>query len=100
MRKLVGNDLFKLSKILKKIDLDVKNIEVDGKNQQQIGIEIFKNLLENAHMAQEEINEFLGSLVGCSGKEFGEKSIIEYLSVINEIKSVPEIESFFKAVGQ
>lgn len=104
MRRLNGNDVFKMSKILKKINvsLDMEGITTSNLDVESVqinaGISMFKSALENLHLAQYEVNEFLGSLVGCSAEEFGNKDLDEYTDVVIEFKEMIEGSNFLKLV--
>lgn len=106
LRKLNGNDIFKMSRILKKIDfnIDMSGVTVGSKDtesmQINVGINMFKNILENLHLAQDEVNEFLGDLCGCSGEEFGNKDLDEVAEVIVEFKNMVKDNNFFTLVSK
>lgn len=109
LRKLNGNDIFKMSKILKKINLNLKDINIDQiqskeKNVTEIqmiaGAEMLKVVLENLHLAQEEVNDFLGGLCGCSGEDFGEKELDEIAEIIVEFKNMVKGSNFFQHVSK
>lgn len=102
LRKLNGNDIFKMSRILKKIEFnpDLSNIKGQDTEAMQIsvGMNMFKNILENLHLAQDEVNDFLGGLCGCTGEEFGEKDLDEIGEIILEFKNMIKGSSFFSTV--
>ena len=102
LRKLNGNDIFKMSKILKKIEFnpDLSNIKEQDTESMQIsvGINMLKNILENLYLAQDEVNDFLGGLIGCTGEEFGEKDLDEVGEVLVEFKEMVKDSSFFTHV--
>lgn len=103
LRKLNGNDIFKMSKILKKINIDVNSLNLQGDTEQvqmKVGIHLVKVALENLHLAQDEVNDFLGSLVGCTGEEFGAKDLDEYTEVIIQFKDMVKGSNFFTLVGK
>ena len=97
MRGLKTKDVFAMSKILKKMNL---KLEINGKTQEQIGGELILMIGENLHLAEKEVNEFMGDLVGMTEKEFAELPIEETLKHMNEFKSMPGIKDFFKSAGQ
>ncbi|KNY24847.1 hypothetical protein [Pseudobacteroides cellulosolvens] len=97
IRQLKTNDLFKMSKILKKMGL---KLDTKGKSQEQLGAELVMSAIENIHLAQDEVNEFLGDLVGMTGPEFGELPIDNSFEIIQKFKSIPGIANFFKKAGQ
>lgn len=102
MRQLTTNDVFKMSRILKRLNLSVNEIQVaDGENSdQQLFISLAVKIAENIHMAQSETNDFLGSLCGMTAEEFGELPLIESIEKIKEFKNLDGISSFFKFAGQ
>lgn len=96
MRQLTTNDVFKMSRILKKI-----NINLDSKGtDEEIGMKLLMQIAENAYLAQNEINEFLGSLTGITGEEFGNLPLKESTAIMNEFKKLDGINDFFTLVGQ
>lgn len=113
LRKLNGNDVFKVSRMLKKIDFKLNTEEIqkyvttekdktDDIEQVQIlaGFDLFKRMFENLHLVQDEVNDFLGGLCGCSGKEFGEKDLDEVAEVIVELKNMMKNSNFLKHVSK
>ena len=57
-------------------------------------------ILENLHLAQSEVNDFVGDLCGMSGEEFGNLPITESIQKIKEFRSLDGLESFFEYAGQ
>lgn len=109
VRKLGWGDTFKLSKILKKMSLKIDASEIANKidpaqSLEKAGIQaflpIFLQALENLHLAESEINDFLGSLVGITGKEFSELPFEEGLSVIGQLAGQKGIADFLKSAGR
>jgi len=109
VRRLGWGDTFKLSKILKKMNLKIDTSEIANKIDptqppEKVGLQailpIFLQALENLHLAEVEINDFLGSLVGISGQQFDELSMEEGLSVINQLASQKGIADFLKSAGR
>lgn len=97
LRKLKTNDIFKMSKILKKMNL---KIDTKDKNQEQLGAEIIQMIVENLYLAQDEVNEFIGGLVGLTGEKFGELDIEESQAIFMQFKEMPQIASFFKLASR
>ena len=96
MRQLTTNDVFKMSRILKKI-----NINLDSKGtDEEIGMKLLMQIAENAYLAQNEINEFFGDLVGMTGEEFGNLPIKESMAIMSEFKQLDGVADFFSLVGQ
>ena len=96
MRQLITNDVFTMSRILKKLDLKFEDTETD----EELVLDLIKKVAENAYMAQNEINNFLGELSGMTGEEFGKLPIKESLAIIKEFKQLDGIDDFFKSAGQ
>lgn len=97
MRELKTQDVFKMSRILKKMDI---KIDVNKKTQTQVGAEVILKIAENMHMAENEINEFMGSLIGIPAKEFTELPLAKTAKYFEEFKNLPSIANFFKLAGQ
>ena len=98
LRTLKTGDIFKMSKILKKMDLKV---ELNKKvSQQQFGFDLMKLVLENVHIAEEEINEFLADLSGLTTQEFAELPFEDTIKIFNEFKNLDGIGSFFKLANK
>jgi vesicle coat complex subunit len=96
VRQLITNDVFTMSRILKKLDLKFEDTETD----EELVLDLIKKVAENAYMAQNEINNFLGELSGMTGEEFGKLPIKESLAIIKEFKQLDGIDDFFKSAGQ
>ena len=96
MRQLKTNDVFLMSRILKKINI---NLESKGTDE-EIGMKLLIQVAENAYLAQNEINEFLGGLTGMTGEEFGSLPLKESLAIMSEFKKLDGVVDFFKLVGQ
>ena len=97
MRELKTQDVFKMSRILKKMDI---KIDVDNKTQTQVGAEVILKTGENLHLAETEINEFMGSLIGIPAKEFAELPLAKASEYLEEFKNLPGIANFFKLAGR
>jgi hypothetical protein len=110
LRNLKTADIFKMSKILKKMGLKVdttfKEIDSTGKeitkdkSQQQVGAELILSVFENIHMAELEVNEFLADLAGMKAAEFAELPIEQTMEIMAEFKQIPGLASFFKTAGR
>ena len=104
MRQLNTNDVFKMSRILKKLELKIDAdsfLNDKSKNSdEKFFIDIFQKILENMGNAQTEVNDFLGSLAGMSGKDFGELPIKDSLAIIKEFKELDGVVDFFKYASQ
>ena len=93
-RPLKGNDVFAVSRILKKMDLSIEVKE--GDTQEQVGARLILSVFENLHEAQKEVNDFLGSMIGISGKAFGELPLSEYLAYLQKFKEIEGLADFLE----
>lgn len=109
MREPTTADVFKMSRILKKmaISIEAETTEiVEGetkkvaKSQEQVGAEIILKIGENLHMAEKEVSSLMASLIGIPVKEFEELPIIRTLKYFEEFKAMPGIGDFFKIAGK
>lgn len=96
MRGLKTSDIFKMSKILKKMGLKV---DPKDKTQEQLGAEFMVLIAENLYLAENEVNEFLGSMVDKKAEEIADLPLEEMLGIIQQFKDQPGIKGFFKAAG-
>jgi len=96
MRALKTSDIFKMSKILKK--LNVKVDVNDKTTQQQVGVQMLQRVAENLHLAEDEVNAFLGELVNVDAKEFANLPIEDTLKIITLFKEQKGLASFLSAV--
>lgn len=92
MRPLKTSDIFKLSKILKK--LNVKLDVNDKTTQQQVGVQMLQRVAENLHLAEDEVNTLLAELVGIDVKVFAELPIEDTLKIISLFKEQKGLASF------
>lgn len=107
MRALKTSDIFAMSRILKKLELDLK-IDISkfkGKELtaedagKEAFIQLLKTALENLHQAEKEVNGFLGSLVGLNEKKFGELPIEDTFEIIAQFKGQKGLANFLKLAG-
>lgn len=98
MRKLKTSDIFKASKIIKKMNL---NLEIKDKmTQQEAGVYLIKQLAENLHLAEKEVNEFMADLIGISAKQFADLSISDSMKYFNQLKEQEDLLSFLSLAGK
>ena len=97
LRQLKTKDIYRMSKILKKINI---KIDAKDKTQQELGAELIKSVLENLHLAEEEVNEFLSDMAGMEVEEFEELEIDKTLEIIKEFKNLKGINDFLSRAGQ
>ena len=100
VRELKGKDIFALSKIVKKIDLDLSSLKIDIKDNYSTGISFMKAIFENLHLAEKEANDFFASLTGLTNAQVADLNINEYLGIVNKLKENKEILGFFKSAGK
>lgn len=98
MRPLKTMDVFKMSKILKKMDieLDIK----DGMTQEQVGAQVIVQIAGGLHQAEDEVSGFLADLVGINPKTFGELPIEDTLEIFALFKEQKGIMNFLKLAGK
>jgi len=111
VRELKTSDIFKMSKILKKMKLKINaNAEkikdengeeiIIEKTQKQVGAEFILSIFENLHLAETEVNNFFADMVGIAPEEFAELHIDKTLQVINEFKGISGLSNFLKQANQ
>ncbi|MDQ0417924.1 hypothetical protein J2Z48_002108 [Croceifilum oryzae] len=101
MRELQLEDLFKFTRILRKLDikkeiqsLDFQNVENDSTG---IGIQVFWLLLENSDKAEKEVYEFLASVAGVTPQEMKTMSLSQLGELIQEFQKIPGLANFFRS---
>ncbi|GFZ30729.1 hypothetical protein CSC2_12550 [Clostridium zeae] len=129
MRKLSGQDLFPMMKILAKVkvkdmilDFIKKRAEVAKKSQEalsvedsegtkeyteeekmEIGMELFADILNttmcNLDLAKEDINLLLSSVCTVDVKDIRELGMLEYTNLVMEFFSKEELVDFFKCIA-
>jgi hypothetical protein len=97
LRKLNISDIFKVSKIIKKMGV---KIETENKTQSQLGAELILSMFENIHLAESEISEWMGSLAGITAEEFKNQDIEKTIEMISELKQLSGITNFFKSASR
>lgn len=109
MRQLQTNDVFRMSRIFKKLSIKASDIDLGAEQEKEeapenadekLALAVILKVVENLYLAQAEINEFLGDLVGMTGDEFGKLPIKETIRHIKEFKELDGIADFFARVGQ
>jgi hypothetical protein len=93
MRNLIIADVYKMSKIMSKIGI---KLDVKDKDQSEVGAELITKVVENLHLAEREVNDFLGGLIGKTGDEFAQLSIHESFVYIEEFKKLNGVKDFLK----
>lgn len=117
LRKLQLKDIFPMSRIIKKIGikeimkqaaaaLENKKPKVSEKEQlteakqMQAGMEMLAVVLENIHLAEKEVTDFLASLAGMEPEAFASLNIEQLGSVFEQFKELPGLSSFLKQASQ
>ena len=101
MRSLITKDIFTMSKIVKKMGLKVKELEItETTTQMEAGASLIIKIFENLHLAQEESTAFFADLAGMEVEEFEDLPIEKVLEFIKEFKSTAGLESFLKQAVQ
>jgi hypothetical protein len=98
LRELKTKDIFKMSKILKKMNLKI-NADA-GKTQQQVGAELILTVFENLHLAEFEVNDFLSDMAKITVEEFEELPFEKTMEIVKEFKSIAGLSSFLKQANQ
>lgn len=99
MRDLTMQDVYSMSKILKKMNLK-QDVVLEGKTQEQAGFELIVTVFENLHLAEKEVNGFIASLVGITADEYSQLPFEEGMKYLEEFKNKPGIVNFFKSAGK
>ena len=98
MRPLLLRDVFAMSKIIKKMDL---NLDVpDDITQVQFGVLFAQKIIENIHLAEEEISEFLAKLLGMSMEDYNKLTLEDSIEVFELFKQQKGLANFFKLAGK
>ena len=98
MRPLKTSDIFAMSKILKKMKI---KFEVEkGISQEAMGVQMIQKILENLHLAQHDVNDFLADLVGITGKDFNDLPITDTIKIIGLFKEQPGLVDFLKLANK
>ena len=96
MRPLIMSDVYKMSRILAKMKL---KLNTKGKEQEEVGTDLILSITENLHHAEQEVNDFLGGLIGVTGEEFGNLGLLESRKYIEEFKNLEGVQDFLLQVG-
>lgn len=93
MRKLEGDDMFSLSEIADKMDI---KLDVKGKSQEEIGVELMLFLIKKSHKAKDEIKQLVATLTEKTTEEVGKMSPKQLITSIKEILKQDGVLDFFK----
>lgn len=95
MRDLITSDVMAMSRILKKINIK-KEIDVKDKTQEEVGAQMLISIGENLHLAEQEINSFMSSLIGITPEEFANLPIVEGAKHFADFKNQKGVADFLK----
>ena len=93
MRKLEGDDMFLLSEIADKMDI---KLDVKGKSQEEIGVDLMLFLIKKSHKAKDEIKQLVATLTEKTIEEVSKMSPKELVTSIKEILKQDGVLDFFK----
>lgn len=100
VRQLKTSDLFKMSKILKKMNLKM-NVQPKKEGEQlNMIFDLLNEFISNIHLAENEVNQFMGDLVGISGEEFGELHIDDTMDIFSQFKDLDGVANFLKLANK
>ena len=94
MRLLEGNDMFLLSEIADKMDI---KLDVKGKSQEEIGVDLMLFLVKKSHKAKDEIKQLVATLTEKTAEEVGKMSPKQLIASIKEILKQDGVLDFFKS---
>ncbi|OLS34455.1 hypothetical protein BTR22_18665 [Alkalihalophilus pseudofirmus] len=98
MRNLGFSDVFKVARILKK--LDVKMDIQPGMTQEQLGGQMMLRAAENLGNAEAEVTDFVASMKGISKEDAEKMSFGDLVDFLEEFKKLPDIQRFFSSVSK
>ena len=101
MRNLITKDIFTMSKIIKKMGLKIKELEItETTTQMEAGASLIVKIFENLHLAQEEATAFFADLTEMTVEEFENLPLDKVFEIIKEFKNTAGVESFLKQAAQ
>ena len=112
VRKLKTKDIGHLSRILSKIEFNIKDYMTEVNNKKkldekeiqkfgfQIAVNMLDHLLKNYHKAEDDIAVWVADLLGVKKEEFEDMPIDTIYKVFQELAANNNLMDFFnKAVG-
>jgi len=93
MKELLNEDLFLISEILDKMDINIPDTK--DKDDKSLGMEIIMNIVKNIHLAKNEVNTLIARLTGKTAEEVAAMKLSETVKTIKEIISNEDFKSFF-----
>lgn len=98
MRGLKTQDIYFMSRILKKMNI---KIDATGKDSaEQVGVDLMMKVAENLHQAQDEVSAFLGGMISMDKEVFDNLEIEDTIKVLNEFKQLKGLSGFFQLVAK
>jgi len=94
--------LASVATIYEKLDFETwrKNLDVKGKTQNQVGVELFTFLLKNAGKIKNEIFDVVAILDGKTPDEIKAQPFSVTMASLKLLMKEPEIADFFKQAVQ
>lgn len=113
IRELRQKDVYRLSKIIKKLEIKdgIKTLfrDATGKGKEEkkkmgieVGVDLALLFAENAYLAEDDVNFFLADLMDppITKQQFGDLPIKQSFAVIKSLFSNPEILDFFDTASE
>ncbi|MBH8601188.1 hypothetical protein [Thermoactinomyces sp. CICC 23799] len=98
MRQLKTSDIFRLSSIIRKLNLKKELAALNAKEPEKLGLQLFLLLFENLDQAEEEITSFFADLAGKTPDQFKEMSLEELGQFMDELRQVKGLGDFFRSL--
>ena len=96
MRGLKTKDIYTMSRILKKMQL-----KMDAKTSpDQVGVDLMMRVLENLHLAENEVNAFLSGLIGMEPEKFADLDFEDTFKVLSEFQKQKGLSGFFTTAAK
>jgi hypothetical protein len=98
MRKLKTQDIFRLSAIVRKLNLkkELQTLATEGMSAEQYGIQLFLLLFENMDQAEEEICSFFADIAEMSVEDFRAMDLGQLGQFIAELREEKGLSDFFQ----
>ncbi|SFJ83282.1 hypothetical protein [Thermoflavimicrobium dichotomicum] len=100
MRQLKTSDIFRLSSIIRKLNLKKELASLNAETPEKFGLQLILLLFENLDQAEEEISAFFADLAGKKPEEFKEMDLAELSQFIEELQEVQGLKDFFRSLFQ
>lgn len=99
MRSFRAGDIFYFSKIFGKLKLRLDFISKDLSND-EMGTLLIQKLIESLHLAEKEVMDFLGDLVGMSADDLANLPLMELINIITLFKDQKDIGDFLRSAAK